>query len=195
MFTLKKTFSILSIAALFLMACATDGDTGPAGPVGPEGALGPAGQDGVIGKDGTNGQDGQNGTASVIASTFFVGAASWTNPTTVSGIVNSINVPSITANIVRNGVVLLYQTDDNSVPTSTIWTAVPYTDGIFSYVFSYGPGVVNLKITVTLNGSAPTLGAASDHSYKVVVITPGAKIAGMVYGNYDEVKMIYGLED
>ena len=198
MFTLKKIFSILSMAALLLVGCATDGDTGPAGPLGPEGAIGPAGQDGTIGRDGTNGtngQDGANGTASVVASVFFVDSASWTNPTTISGIVNSINVPSITPAIVRDGVVMLYQTTNNSNPTTTTWTAVPYTDGVFSYVYSYGPGIINLKITVTVNGSVPTLGAARSHTYKVVVVTPGAKIDGFDYGNYEEVKMVYGLED
>ena len=195
MFTLKKTFSILSIAALFLMACTTDGDTGPAGPVGPEGPLGPAGQDGTIGRDGRDGVDGQDGAASVVSSVFFVDSASWTNPAGVNGIVNSINVPSISGNIVSNGVVLLYQTTDNSNPTSTIWNAVPYTDGVFSFGYTYGPGVINLKITVTVNGSVPTLAAARNRTYRVVVITPGAKIAGFDYGNFEEVKMVYGLED
>ncbi len=196
MITLKTTFSTLSIAVLFLVACVPeDGDTGPAGPVGPEGAIGPAGQDGVIGRDGTDGRNGQDGAASVVSSTYFLAASSWTNPTTVNGIVNSINVPAIAGNIVSNGIVMLFQTDDNSAPAATVWTAVPYTDGVFSYVFSYGPGVVNLKITVTVNGSVPTLGAASDHTYKVVVITPGAKIDGFDYGDYDEVKMVYGLKD
>gem|GEM_PF-1614656 len=199
MVRLKKTFSIVSMAVLFLVACSPeDGDTGPAGPVGPEGAIGPAGQDGTNGTNGTsgtNGNDGANGASSVVSSVFFVDSASWTNPTTVNGIVNSINVPAITSNIVENGVVLLYQTTDNSIPTATNWTAVPYTDGIFSYLFSYAPGIVNLKITVTINGSSPTLGAASDHTYRVVVITPGAKIAGFDPHSYNEVKMVYGLED
>ena len=195
---LGRVFTMLGVIALSIVACVPeDGETGPAGPVGPEGPIGPAGAgaDGQDGQDGTNGVDGKDGVANIQALTFFLDSATWTMPTGENGIVNSINVPEITSAVVSNGTVMLFQTEDNSLPSSTIWTAVPYTDGIFSYLYSYSLGVVNLKITVTINGSVPNLNAADDHTYKVVVIPPSAKIAGFDPKTYEEAKMVYGLED
>lgn len=196
--SLKKVFSLVSISALLLTSCVPeDGDTGPSGPVGAQGGFGPAGQDGTNGSDGTNGNDGTDGQDGIVLSSFVysVDSSSWTKPGGINGIINSINVPAITGAIVSTGAVLLFQTEDNSVATATNWRAVPYTDGVFSHVFSYGPGIVNLKITVTLNGSVPNLAAARDHTYKVVIIPQSAKIAGFDSKTYAELKMVYGLED
>ncbi|MFT7086527.1 MAG: hypothetical protein ACJAV5_002255 [Vicingaceae bacterium] len=181
MFTLKKTFSILSMAALLLVGCATDGDTGPAGPVGPEGAIGPAGQDGTIGRDGTNGtngQDGANGTASLLVSNYTVLDVDWT-----AGKSAKFNA-NISGPIITSGVVNAYRTSD-AVPTAnSTWIALPV--GNFGYEYKRD------SIVFTTPGFS---GANFTTYFKVVVITPGAKIDGFDYGNYEEVKMVYGLED
>lgn len=195
MITLKKIFSVAIIAALTLVACSPeDGETGPAGPIGPEGQIGPAGDDGRDGLDGVDGVDGKDGVANIETYTFFVDSATWNGPNG-SSINNSINVPQITAEIVERGTIQVFQTSDNTNPQSTSWRAVPYTNAVFSYSYSYNVGIIDLILTVTVNGSAPTLAAARDHTYKVVIIPPAALLEGVDYDDYQAVKMIYGLED
>ena len=195
MFTLKKTLSILSMAVLFLVACSPeDGDTGPAGPVGPEGPIGPAGQ-GDPGQDGQDGVDGRDGVANIQTYTFAVDSSTWVRPAGTSYIGNTISVPEINATVLTQGVVLVFETLDNSTPGATTWRAMPYTDNIFSHSHSIGPGVVNLFVTVTLQGSAPTLVAARNWSYKVVIIPPAAKIAGFDPKTFEEFQMVYGLKE
>jgi hypothetical protein len=192
MFTLKKTFSILSMAALMLVACTPeDGDTGPIGPVGPEGAIGPAGK----GDDGTDGTDGTDGVANIQTYTYAVDSSTWVRPQGTNYISNSITVNAIDTTVLKEGLVLVFETIDNSIPNATTWRAMPYTDNIFSHSYSVGPSVVNLFISVTLQGSAPTLVAAKDWSYKVVIIPPASKIAGFEPKTYEELQMVYGLKD
>ena len=195
MFSLKKTFSIAIIAALSLVACSPeDGETGPVGPIGPEGQIGPKGDPGTDGTNGTDGVDGTDGVANIKTFTFFVDSATWNGPNGLS-INNAINVPEITAEIVENGTVQVFQTEDNTSPASTTWRAMPYTNGVFSYSYSYNVGVIDLILTVTVNGSVPTLVAAKDHTYKVVILPPASVLSGIDYSDYEAVKMVYGLKD
>lgn len=200
MFTLKKTFSILSLGALLLVACSPeDGDTGPAGPVGPEGALGPAGQDGTIGRDGVDGLDGK----AAVAYTYNISSADWNSVSNggLNSIEDTIQVPQITQNIYNGGALLVYMKENSSDPS---WQPLPYqnyivynngTANVFSirtYQASFSVGALNIRSFINSNISLTTNAGIV---VKLVIVPPAAKIADFDPKSYEEVKMVYGIED
>ena len=134
MFSAKKIFSVIGVCALFLVACSPeDGETGPAGPIGPEGQIGPKGDPGADGEDGTD------GVANISTSTFFVASTDWTD----GGVeTDTLDVPEITQEVVDNGTVQVFQTEDASNPQ---WGDLPYS---FVINLNTPNGVIASQITI-----------------------------------------------
>lgn len=202
MFTFKRTLSILSMAALFLVACTPeDGDTGPAGPVGPEGPIGPAGA-GDPGVDGTDGTDGKDGVANITVQTYVVPSLSWSGAAVKE---YKLAIPEINQAVVDNGTVQVFQTE---TPTNPTWQALPFNyviglnsqSGVVTAQINMQYGYKSDSLNLTLNNSlgANITGSATfpgDRTVKVVIIPPSSKIAGFEPKTYEELQMVYGLTD
>ncbi len=138
----------------------TTGATGPQGPQGPAGsngangatgATGPQGPAGPQGPQGPAGQDGTNGTS---VQSFLL-----TNKSVTLTGLTRLNVPAITADIVNQGLVLVYFRVSG---TNTGYYALPYSETDRSLTVSnYGVGYVDIKANFT----------GSDLDFRVVVIS------------------------
>lgn len=177
MISLRRAFSILSIISLLFVSCAEDGAVGPVGPVGPEGQLGPAGDPG---QDGTDGQDGKDGVANISTRTYTVLDTDWNG----TGRAPKYN-PDITASVVTNGVVSVFRTTTPlPADSNTTWRSVP--DDVFA--FDYKKDTVGLLVPGFTGANFTTY-------YKVIVIPPAEKVAGVNYNNWEDIKMVHGLTD
>ncbi|MDB5135967.1 MAG: Collagen triple helix repeat-containing protein [Mucilaginibacter sp.] len=106
----------------------TTGPTGTTGTVGANGATGATGPTGATGASGTTGANGANGTTGATGATGSSDIQSYIitkQVVTVSG--TTLSVPSITQNVVDEGLVLVYFS-----ATSTIgpWYALPFNNGV-----------------------------------------------------------------
>lgn len=188
MLSIKKTLSMAMIAALTLVACSPeDGETGPAGPIGPEGQIGPKGDPGV---DGTDGKD-----VEIIVTNLTVLESDWVGTQIKT---DTISVPSLTASILQTGSVhgfLSYTAD-----VAGKWYAVPYREIVFTgpttvafvnITIKYSEGEIYLAHFTDQLNSLPV----GDFTLRLVMIPEPAKIGGVNSNIYEEVEMVYGLEE
>lgn len=206
MYIFKRTFSILFIAALSLVACTPeDGDVGPAGPAGANGANGLNGTDGTNGtngtdgtngtngSNGTNGTNGTNGSANVTSNVYLVTGSSW-----IAGQA-AISIPELTKEVAQSGAVLIYQNDTLNAD-STSWRETPYrfvanVGGANTFITVSTTYSTSEVIVTATTSSNQRVSVSSNMYFKVVVIPPSSKIAGFQPRTYEEAKMVYGLED
>jgi len=200
MFTLKKTFSILSMAALLFVGCTPeDGDIGPVGPIGPAGQNGINGQNGIDGQDGNDGQDGsdgQNGSANVQSNNQTVLITDWT-----PGLVlrDTLAVPALSQAVVDSGMVLIYLRST----TNATWDLMPFSFVAFlagqpatlTFQAGYNVGEVYLSASNSLNANiTPNAVFPGDRDFKIVVVPAASKIDGLNLNNFEVVKAVYGFE-
>jgi len=111
-----KAFLFLGLLLLSLTNCTKEGPEGPQGQPGPAGPAGPQGQ------PGTPGAPGSPGTANVFYSDWITIRLSATNQPDI--FVQTINAPSITADVENSGAVLMYYQFANFVyplPLNPLW--------------------------------------------------------------------------
>ncbi len=125
---------------------------------------------------GEDGDDGAAGNANVSSSNYEVVAGDWSQ-----GQAHKMN-GAITNGVVNSGTVQAFQATDSI--NSKVWTAIPAGNFAFSYR------------TDTITFLTPGFtGANFTTYYKVVAIPAAAKIDGVDLTNFEEVNMVYGLED
>ena len=130
------------------------GATGPAGSNGATGATGATGPQGPAGPQGPQGPAGQDGTNGTSVQSFLL-----TNKSVTLTGLTTLNVPAITADIVNQGLVLVYFRVSG---TNTGYYALPYSEADRTLTVSnYGVGHVDIKANFT----------GSDLDFRVVVIS------------------------
>lgn len=188
--------ALLLSGSLFLSAC--EGETGPQGPKGDSGAAGAKGDPGVKGDTGAPGAAGATGTANVIYS-------DWTAIPAKPDFKGSnykeygISAPKVTKAIFDSGLVYTYARSGGSASTYQLSYSFPNTytcyvrlsQGWVMYGESWqGAGAVS---STWLNSDK------TDYFTHIrYVIIPGgqkARVAGLDYSNYEEVKAFYTIPD
>ncbi len=176
----------LMIAALFFLA-SCEGDVGPVGPVGPPGPQGPSGPQGPAGESAT------------FSIKFSVFSTDWSSVGEVGDdghfLFLNIEVPEITADIVENGIVLVYYRANDVDP----WFFLPFTEvnnvageefiEVLDYI--YGLGFVELRSIANDRGST-----AFEGTFRIIVAqaTPLEK-KGIDYSDYDAVMELFGISE
>lgn len=179
-----KTVITMLITSIVMLSCTPeDGDTGPVGPVGPEGTPGSS--------TGVPGPAGPPGNANVSAFTFNVPTTAWV--ANGAAINSTLTIAEITADVVKDGTIQVFQTQDNSSPDNTSWTGVPYSTSIINYYYSYSKGEVILIVDLA-NGQGIT-GLNIDLVYKVVVIPSTSKIEGVDYTSLEEIELVHNVKE
>ena len=138
-----------------------------------DGKDGENGTDGIDGIDGTDGEQGETGTANVIYS-------DWIDSPFDSTILDSsgnesISVPSLSQEIIDQGVVLVYGRDNiNNV------YAIPFIgiQGV-SYYYRYNFENINIRLA-TLDGS--NIGSPLFSSYRYVLVPGGVEASNGIGG-------------
>tara|TARA_R110002096_G_scaffold221429_2_gene410224 strand:- start:2465 stop:2995 length:531 start_codon:yes stop_codon:yes gene_type:complete len=149
------------------------------------------------GDDGEQGPAGAPGNANVQPSNYTVMVADWTAGPVLR---DTLNVPAVTQAVVDNGAVHVYQKRTDS----TSWEALPFSYIAFlggnpatlTFQFGYNVGEVHLSGTNSFNANV-TPGAVypGDRNFKVVVIPSTSLIEGIDVNDYEQVKMVYGIEE
>ena len=189
---IKTALAAMSIIALIFTACSgEDGDQGPAGPAGAPGAPG------TDGRDGADGTDGSDGNPNVQSSTQTVMVADWTAGNVLR---DTLSVPSITQSVVDSGMVHVYQKRTDS----TGWAALPFSYIAFlggnpatlTFQAVYNVGEVYLSGSNSFNANvAPGDIYPGDRDFKIVVVPSASLVEGIDVNSYEEVKMVYGIEE
>jgi len=168
---MKAALAAMTIVALTFTACSGD-----------DGAAGPA---------------GAAGNANVDANTFSLTTADWTRTGNSALSYDTLSVPGITQDVVDNGAVQVYQTFNDSLG----WNALPYR---YLTVDQSGQSVTNANIQSVYNvgnvflsfyTDARLLANINDMEIKVVVIPSSSLIKGIDVNNYEELKMVYGIDE
>lgn len=180
-------FSILLMLAISFsfMNCTKEGEKGEPGPQG---------------KEGIDGQDGEDGNANVVSQTFNVSSSDWEESGTpgddMYGYEVTLNVPSITDDIVNNGMVYVYAVIQNNGSNVNFQLPFIYTyNGWTSFFeFAYEKSSVGIMaLDDDLYTSQP-----SDMVFRVVVVEGNAYQSsisdGVDFENYKEVKKYFSLE-
>lgn len=141
---MKKALSIALIALISFTSCTKEGEPGPAG------------------------KDGKNGSSNI--STYIVSttASNWAFDGSDNSYNATVNISSITSNVVSNGSIQVFIGDG----TGSAWQALPISYGIVQYNYIYEVGKVHIIATLS-DGSVPANPGVQQ--YKFVVIPPGAK--------------------
>lgn len=117
----------------------------------------------VKGPKGDAGEPGQNGSENISSTEFVVPGPSWTvGPDSIDW-VNTINLSSLTENVVKNGAVQVF------INKSGIWYPLPYNEGDEFIRFGYGTNTLKLISFDTHYLLPPRPQTAS---YKLTVIAP-----------------------
>ena len=160
-----KKIILILTIATTLFSCAKDGK---------DGAVGPAGVNGT------------NGNANVIGSnTVTLNSGNWN----AAGLYyySDINWSVITQDIVNTGVVMVYEDWGSGQ-----WQVLPYVFGDLGRTFSFNTGYVRIRFQNNDNTQTANPGSVT---FRVVAIPSNARIVGVDYTNYDEVKGAYNLQD
>lgn len=171
---MKAAFAAMTMVALTFTACS--GDDGEQGPAGPAGAP---------------------GNANVQSSNQTVLVADWTTGAVLR---DTLSVAGITQNVVDNGMVQVYQKRTDS----TSWDALPFSYIAFlggqpttlTFQAGYNVGEVYLSGTNSINANVtPGDVYPGDRDFKIVVIPSTSLVEGVDVNNYEELKMVYGIEE
>lgn len=161
------------------------------------------------GDDGEQGPAGAPGNANVNSSNGAVAADDWTAGAILK---DTLMVPEITQSVVDNGAVMVYlKIDDGVTPNDSPWEALTYTraitglaiggdrvgvDMFIEYGYNVGMVILSVKNTLNLDLSAILQNyPPNDYLFKVVVIPPAALVEGVDVNDYDQVKMVYGIQE
>lgn len=171
---MRAALAAMTIVALTFTACS--GDDGEQGPAGPAGAP---------------------GNANVNASTFAVTTADWVRIGNSAISRDTLAVASIDQSVVDNGAVHVYQ----RFTDSTDWNALPFR---YLTLDASGQSVTNANVQATYGVGEVSLSFYTDDrllatipdmDFKVVVIPSASLVDGIDANNYEEVKMVYGIEE
>lgn len=218
---------LLCACILAVAACTKEGPAGPQGTAGTNGtngtngATGPQGPAGPKGPTGPTGPQGPMGNANVKVDTFTVRSAQWlyssiywfsTGGSTSQGYVTRYyarNIPSVNADILTKGMVLVYFTSASSYDP-IVWSPMPFSfldnnNGTFTYNYAYATaiGKVTLHFFFGKIGAAattPTLATfpLPDTKVKIIVVSgqilAGARSANVDLNNYQAVANWLGLD-
>ena len=141
---------------------------------------------GEDGADGTVGPAGANGNANVTNNTYTIASADWMAVFNANGQQTGaearIPAASLTSTSVDQAGVLGYFSTDAAA--SKEWIAIPSGALLFRY-----------KTDTAIVGMNSFGGLSADSYFKLVVIPPAAKVAGVNEVNFEEVQAVYGLSD
>lgn len=143
--------AVMVAGASLFSSCAKEGPAGPAGPAG------------------TNGKDGN---ANVKSQSYFITGSEWTYASAGASLTKLM--PQITADIIANGVVMVY----TKPSSSGTWDAMPtaYTDAsgvVLSLGYSIETGKLNLYFTWN-TAAQLTAADVGNNDFRVVVISGSA---------------------
>jgi hypothetical protein len=173
---MKKLISFLCMPALALVVF-----IGCEGPEGPQGDQGPQGEQGI---QGIQGEQGDPGTANVIYSDWATLDGSWRDSTIFGANfkVNHLNAPSLTQDIMDNGVVLCY------VKYLTHIVALPYTNNTYTLGFHIDLGRIVFSTLKTDYTGGVVLSSNMNFRY---VLIPGGVAASGTKSTIDYTKLTY----
>lgn len=137
---------------------------------------------------GPTGPAGKNGTANIQSYTVTTNNLSWTFNSTDNSYNSTIAISAIDASVLNTGTIQVFIGDG----TSTEWAALPFSYSTIQYNYSYKVGQVILSVTLS-TGVAPN--NPGGQQFKVVVIPPAMKKAGINHSSYSELKAVYTLKD
>lgn len=192
----KLFFQILLSGCLLLMGC--EGEEGPQGPKGDKGDTGAPGAQGSKGDTGASGAAGATGTANVIYSDWL---AIPVKPNFKGSDYKEygISAPKVTKEIFDNGMVYAYARSGGSASTFQL----PYS---FRNAYTCQIRLAQGWVFYSEDWMAPgTVSAAWLNNDKTdyfthlrYIIIPGgqkARVAGLDYSNYEEVKRYYNIPE
>jgi hypothetical protein len=200
-----KSKLFLSMAALLVAGILFTGCEGKEGPPGPTGAQGQKGDTGATGPQGTEGATGATGTANVIYSDWKAVPVTPTHKYS-SEKVYRIAESKITKEIFDKGLVMAYARSGGSTWAyylpQTLTTSYHGFNGSINFFFNVVEGsfyYCELWLSPTaVNSSWLAQDKPTYFSHVRYVILPGgvkARVKGLDYSNYEEVKKYYNIPD
>lgn len=212
---------LLCVCILAVASCTKEGPAGPQGTAGANGNNGATGPQGPTGPKGPTGPQGPTGNANVKVDTFTLRNAQWLSSSiywfaiggsSSQGYVSRYhvrNIPSVNADILSKGMVLVYFTSSKSGEPN-MWTPMPFSfldnnTGAYTYNYAYATdiGKVTLYFFFARIGAASVAPSIStyplpDVKVKIVVVTgqilAGARSANVDLKNYQAVANWLGLD-
>lgn len=177
---------LMAVTVLALGSC-KKGDIGPEGPQGIQGEKGDKGDKGA---------KGNTGNANVKSRTFLPANITWRQTTLFSTnyVTASLSVPEITADIIANGMVMVYGGFFWGDP----WSALPisYFESGRTVNFSYG--IKSGSVTLRMHYSSNAVPTAPGIQFRVVVVEGQAAQAAMQeklqLNDYHQVAAFFKLE-
>lgn len=138
---------IVAVCCLLLPSC-RKGDTGPAG---------------------ASGADGKDGVANIQTTTVTTTNISWGALDLKDNSYNAnLSVSAITQAVVERGTVQVFISGD---ATGTKWMALPFSQGLVQYNYSYKSGFATINVAQS-NGGTPN--NPGGQTFKIVVIPPAS---------------------
>ncbi|PBQ33557.1 hypothetical protein CNR22_17840 [Sphingobacteriaceae bacterium] len=127
--------------------------------------VGPAGEQGVAG---VQGETGAQGNANVKAISFSTGS-NWKTDSTAKNFNYTYHTVSLTKEVVDNGFVMLYMSEELGTNGSE-WKAIPFSTTELNVTFKYALSEVEVFITSS-TGKMPT--KPTSLKFKLVIVPPG----------------------
>ena len=138
------------------------------------------------GEQGPQGPAGKDGTANLSSETFTTTNSDWEFDAQSNSYEATINVPSITQDVIDRGTVQIFGVDGGTL------TALPAASGVLQINFEVEIARVTIFISridgVLINNPGGV-------TFKLVVIPPADFIEGVDHKNFQMVSDIYGLEE
>ncbi len=153
---------------------------------------------GCEGPTGPKGKDGVDGNANVVVARSQVTPGSWSAGSSGTLYFANVSAPNITSTIVSHGSVFVYSSSDNAT-----WGLLPSTNPssssgdvfVIDYVYVVGSVQLQSQRVVTNTAAYPNY----TMYLKIVTIESAFEITnsmkGINWGNYNEVKQKFNLQD
>ena len=178
---MRAALAAMTMVALTFTACSgDDGETGPAGPAGAPG----------------NANVNAN-TFTVLQDDFTISATQVSQTTARVRHRDTLDVPSITSSVMNSGSIQVYYSSSVFSDDTTAWTPMPnVASGItFSNDIAEGEVRLNINYINTFQNGQASVVPIGNFDIKVVVIPSASLVKGVDINNYEEVKMVYGIEE
>lgn len=158
-------FALPMLAVALFIGC--EGDEGPAGPQGEQG------EQGIQGIQGIQGEQGEPGTANVIYSEWDTLDGAWRD-TTVMGSpikINHLNVPSLTQEILDQGVIICYSRSSDGKNISNL----PYdiNSGAVAITVNFRPYLQRIIFYNAKQDGSGGLNMSDEITWRYVIIPGG----------------------